>query len=190
MDDLSSPLCLAFALGIVARLVKSELALPKDLYTALSIYLLFALGLKGGVELSHTSLGEFLRPASSPWAWMFDTDQCVRGASIRLPIRNSRCCRYCRPLWFGLGRDIYCRPAFVASMDYPAEGFMPTLLTLLEIPGIQIALMIGAVLTARETSLESNHKPSDSDPRPRKMQAVIHEVLTARSMVLLVGGSY
>ena len=54
--NLASPLALAFVLGIVSRLLKSELSLPRDLYASLSIYLLLALGLKGGVELSQTSL--------------------------------------------------------------------------------------------------------------------------------------
>jgi len=49
--DLLSPIVLAFALGVVARLVRSEFSLPKDIYVGLSVYLLFALGLKGGVEL-------------------------------------------------------------------------------------------------------------------------------------------
>jgi uncharacterized protein len=31
---------------------------------------------------------------------------------------------------------------FTTTVGYPAEGFMPTLLTLLEIPGIQVALAI------------------------------------------------
>ena len=52
--NLASPLALAFVLGIVSRLLKSELSLPRDLYASLSIYLLLALGLKGGVELSQT----------------------------------------------------------------------------------------------------------------------------------------
>ena len=38
---------------------------------------------------------------------------------------------------------------FVAAAGSPAEGFMPTLLTLLESPGIHIALGIGIVQVAR-----------------------------------------
>lgn len=53
------------------------------------------------------------------------------------------------------------------------EGFMPTLLTLLESPGIHIALAIGAVKTASKGA---------------NISKVLHEVLTARTMVLLVGG--
>ncbi len=47
---------LFFLLGLFARLLKSDLALPGVLYETLSIYLLLAIGLKGGVELSKQSL--------------------------------------------------------------------------------------------------------------------------------------
>ena len=47
---------LFFLLGLFARLVKSDLALPGALYETLSIYLLLAIGLKGGIELSKQSL--------------------------------------------------------------------------------------------------------------------------------------
>ncbi|MBA4174938.1 MAG: sodium-dependent bicarbonate transport family permease [Leptothrix sp. (in: Bacteria)] len=46
-----------FLLGVVARLVKSDLRLPEALYETLSIYLLLAIGLKGGIELSKQPLG-------------------------------------------------------------------------------------------------------------------------------------
>jgi hypothetical protein len=42
-----------FLLGVFARLVKSDLRLPEALYETLSIYLLLAIGLKGGLELSR-----------------------------------------------------------------------------------------------------------------------------------------
>jgi hypothetical protein len=50
---------------------------------------------------------------------------------------------------------------------------MPTLLTLLESPGIHVALAIGAV---------------QSRAGRRPMRETLHEVLTGRTMVLLVGG--
>jgi hypothetical protein len=42
-----------FLLGLFARLVGSDLRLPEALYETLSIYLLLAIGLKGGIELSE-----------------------------------------------------------------------------------------------------------------------------------------
>ena len=47
---------LFFLLGVFARLVKSDLRLPEALYETLAIYLLLAIGLKGGVELSRQPL--------------------------------------------------------------------------------------------------------------------------------------
>jgi len=44
-----------FLLGVFARSVKSDLKLPDQLYQTLSIYLLLAIGLKGGLELSKTT---------------------------------------------------------------------------------------------------------------------------------------
>jgi uncharacterized protein len=51
---------LFFVLGVIARLGKSDLKLPQALYEALSVYLLLAIGLKGGIELNKQSLGAVL----------------------------------------------------------------------------------------------------------------------------------
>ena len=51
---------LFFLLGICAKLFKSDLRLPEALYETLSIYLLLAIGLKGGIEMSKQSLGVLL----------------------------------------------------------------------------------------------------------------------------------
>jgi uncharacterized protein len=51
---------LFFVLGLVARWVKSDLRLPEALYETLSIYLLLAIGLKGGVELSRQPFADML----------------------------------------------------------------------------------------------------------------------------------
>jgi uncharacterized protein len=45
-----------FLLGVFARLVGSDLRLPEALYETLSIYLLLAIGLKGGIEISKQPL--------------------------------------------------------------------------------------------------------------------------------------
>ena len=62
-QNLLSPIALAFALGVFAKLVRSELQLPKDVYTGISIYLLLALGLHGGAELAHAPLSTIALPA-------------------------------------------------------------------------------------------------------------------------------
>lgn len=60
--NLTSPAILFFLLGLIAALVKSDLKFPKGLSETLSIYLLIAIGLKGGIELSGHSFAELVRP--------------------------------------------------------------------------------------------------------------------------------
>ena len=55
-QNLLSPVVLAFVLGLVAALARSDLSIPEAMAKGLSIYLLFAIGLKGGVEVAATGL--------------------------------------------------------------------------------------------------------------------------------------
>ncbi len=50
--NLLSPIILSFALGVGAALARSDLAIPEAVAKGMSIYLLFAIGFKGGVAVS------------------------------------------------------------------------------------------------------------------------------------------
>ena len=58
VTNLTTPVVLAFALGLVARAVRSDLAIPDQIQSYLSIFLLLAIGLKGGVALRGESPGD------------------------------------------------------------------------------------------------------------------------------------
>lgn len=173
-QNLLSPVALAFALGVLARLVKSEFSLPKDVYTGISVYLLFALGLHGGIELAHASFDAILWPAV-----VTVLVGCITPVSTYVVLR--RIGRFGVQDAAGIAAHygsvsavtFIAAQQFVKAMGAEPEGFMPTLLTLLESPGIHIALAIGAV---------------QSGASGRPIGETLHEVLTARTMVLLVGG--
>ena len=55
-ENLTSPPLLFFLLGVAASLVRSDLEIPEQIAKFLSLYLLFAIGFKGGVALSESSL--------------------------------------------------------------------------------------------------------------------------------------
>lgn len=61
-ENLTNPALLFFVLGIIAVYLKSDLEIPPNSSKFISIYLLFAIGFKGGQELSH-------EPFSSEIAW-------------------------------------------------------------------------------------------------------------------------
>ena len=53
IDNLTNPALLFFVLGILAVYLKSDLEIPANSSKFISLYLLFAIGFKGGQELSH-----------------------------------------------------------------------------------------------------------------------------------------
>jgi hypothetical protein len=53
IDNLTNPALLFFVLGIFAVYLKSDLEIPPNSSKFISLYLLFAIGFKGGQELSH-----------------------------------------------------------------------------------------------------------------------------------------
>ncbi|MEM6371155.1 MAG: sodium-dependent bicarbonate transport family permease, partial [Pseudomonadota bacterium] len=50
--NLLSPIILSFALGVAAALARSDLNIPEAVAKGMSIYLLFAIGFKGGVSVA------------------------------------------------------------------------------------------------------------------------------------------
>ncbi|MBT8206093.1 MAG: sodium-dependent bicarbonate transport family permease [Eudoraea sp.] len=56
LDNLTNPALLFFFLGIIAVQLKSDLEIPPNSSKFISLYLLFAIGFKGGQELAHSDL--------------------------------------------------------------------------------------------------------------------------------------
>jgi uncharacterized protein len=172
--NLLSPIPLAFVLGVLAKAIRSEFSLPKEMYQGLSIYLLFSLGLHGGAELAHASLASIAKPAMvtllvgcitpvSAWAVLRFLGRFSEADSAGIAAHYGSVSAV----------TFIAASTFVKQMGAEPEGFMPTLLTRVESPGIHIALAIGAVRVG-------------SGGRPTR--ELLHEVLTGRTMVLLVGG--
>ena len=56
IQNLMSPMVLFFALGAAAAFARSDLTVPESVARLLSLYLLMAIGFKGGVEVAHSGL--------------------------------------------------------------------------------------------------------------------------------------
>jgi hypothetical protein len=54
ISNITNPVLLFFLLGIIATALKSDLKIPENSSKFISLYLLFAIGFKGGQELSHS----------------------------------------------------------------------------------------------------------------------------------------
>lgn len=56
LSTMLSPIVLFFVLGLGAALMRSQMTVPEAFAKGLAIYLMMAIGLKGGVEMSHATL--------------------------------------------------------------------------------------------------------------------------------------
>lgn len=56
LQNLLSPLVLFFALGLLASLARSDLAVPEAVARGLALYLMLAIGFKGGVQVANSGL--------------------------------------------------------------------------------------------------------------------------------------
>ena len=175
--NLLSPAVLFFVLGIIASLTKSDLKFPEPLYVGMTIYLLVAIGFKGGVAIADAGLAKVWLPALAA---------IVLGALI--------------PLWtypvlrFGgklPGVDAAAIAAhygsvsavtFIAATNYlqainvPYEKYATAFLAVMESPAILIGVILGTLAT----------KPGTGKPKAN-LRTAMHEALFGRSIFLLVG---
>ncbi len=174
-ETLTSPVILFFVLGFAAAMVKSDLSIPEAFAKAMSIYLMAAIGLKGGVSVADSGFTPDLL-----WAALAGI-----ALSFLLPF----------PAFFlltrigGLSRTdagaVAAHYGSVSVVTYvtaqelltnqglgPA-GYMVAVLALMETPAI-----ISGLLLAKRGQPKANGNGSGS---------MLHEVLTNASVMLLVG---
>ncbi len=185
--NLLSPMILCFFLGIFARIVRSDLKIPPDFYTALTIFLLFAIGLKGGVELGESNPLHIWKPLLGTLLIGFLTPLVTFGvmmASKKFSTADaaSIAAHYgsVSAVTFIASQD------FVSRSGYQSEGFMPALLAFLECPGIYMALALG--LAFRPAQGKDAGQKRTLRCFIKNLAHSSRDVLTGKSMILLVGG--
>nr|ABV27381.1 sodium bicarbonate cotransporter [Chloracidobacterium thermophilum] len=209
--SLLSPMVLAFILGVIATRVKSDLKFPEDLYTALTIYLLVAIGLKGGYKLSISHLSDFWRPglatialgviipivsyyilrqlgkfnvwnAAAIAAHYGSVSAVTFGEAIAfhdtLKEEALRAAIEAGAVAAGTAADAPAALAVYQAQGLNYEGFMPSLLAIMEVPAILVAIII-ARLQSREDSLDAGEGGT--------MGEVLRELLAGKSTLLLIG---
>lgn len=174
LANFTSPAVLCFLIGVVAALVKSDLRVPPQVHETLSMYLLFAIGLKGGVALSYSNLAEIFYPALATLSLGVITPLLAFGLARRIGRLDSLNAAALAAHYGSVSAV-----TFMAALNFAHqaaithEGFMTALLAVLEIPGIVVALMIAGCLGGTRTI---------------RLRQVVHEAITGKSVILLTGG--
>lgn len=177
MDQLSATLLSApvlfFVLGALAAAARSDLAVPETVAKGLSLYLMAAIGLKGGVEVAKTGIGPDLASALiaglilsaaipfivAPMIRSFGRQDQVNSGAIAAHYGSVSV------VTFVTASQIY------DSSGFAIAGFMVAVLAMMETP----AILSGLLIARREGS----GRFFDAD--------LLREVLFNGSVVLLLG---
>jgi hypothetical protein len=172
IENLTSPPVLAFVLGALAVILRSDLRLPDPIHTWISTYLLLAIGLKGGHSLKGSDISSLTKPAlltiafgiAIPVIVFFVTTKLLK---LNAPDAGSIAAHY------GSVSVVTFTAAmiFAIEADFITEPFMTSLVAILEVPGIVVALVLASMKSEGVN-----------------WRTAVHEVLTGRSVLLLIGG--
>lgn len=175
--NLLSPAVLFFGLGVAAAVVKSDLKFPEPLYVGLTIYLLTAIGFKGGVAIHEAGLERVLLPAVAA---------IVLGAAI--PLWVYPLLRYAggfRPVdaaaiaaHYGSVSAVTFITAtnYLTSINVPYENYTTAFLAVMESPAIVVGVLLGKLSLDRTQPIFNG-----------SLRSLLHEAVLGRSVILLVG---
>ncbi|QLG88948.1 sodium-dependent bicarbonate transport family permease [Chitinibacter bivalviorum] len=170
------PVVLFFLLGLAAGVAKSDLKLPSALYDTLSVFLLLAIGIKGGLVLAKQPILEILPQALLVIAMGFILPLLaypVLRLKLAQPDAASVAAHYgsASVVTFAVG------VAYLTRLGVSYESQSTLFLVLLEMPALIIGVIL-ARLGAKADGAKAGHG----------WGKLLHEVLLGKSMVLLMGG--
>lgn len=173
LGNLTSVSVLVFILGFIAARFKSDIRIPDPVYQIISVYLLFGIGLKGGVSLRHSTVTGLAKPVITTLIL-----GCLIPALAFFVLKFikslSEIDRGAIAAHYGSTSLVTFTAALVfldnAKIEY--EGFATALLTIMEIPGIIIGIFLATRHLNRQLSWSTSLK----------------EIVLGKTIILLVGG--
>lgn len=159
-----------FLLGLLAGLVRSDLKVPPQVFDMLSILLMLAIGLKGGVGLTEHALAGLLLPLAVVVAFGVAQTGLVYLA-LRLRLERADAASFAAHLGSVSLTTFAVAVDWLGSRGVPFESYLPAFLAVMEVPPI----VTGILIVHGRSAL----------PRWRR---VAREAFFGKSVTLLVGG--
>ncbi len=177
IENLISPITLAFLLGAIATLIRSDLEIPEPVIRIFAIFLLFSIGLQGGRELATSDLSN-IGPAMAVTAFLivaipafaFAVAHSILGLDIRNAAGVAALYGSVSSVTFVVSRS------YAESSGTPMEGYITGLVALMEL-GILAALFYGRLALARREGASG-----------APLFVILAETLRGRGLLLLGGG--
>jgi hypothetical protein len=163
-----------FLLGVFARLVRSDLRVPEALYETLAIYLLLAIGLKGGIELSRQPLAALAPQVLACMALGFAIPVVLFPLLRVLRLDSADAASVAAHYGSVSVVTFAVASATLAREGIAHESHAALWVAVMEAPGI----VAGIVLARRAAR----------GPARTNWRALAHDVLFGKSVLLLIGG--
>jgi hypothetical protein len=177
LQNLLTPPVLFFFLGVIAVLVRSDLEIPAPLPKLFSLYLLLAIGFKGGLELQHSGISGPVLPTIGAAVLMSLAVPLLSFAVLRLKLDPFNAAAIAATYGSISAVTFITAESFLETQKLPHDGFMVAALALMESPSIIVGLLL--------VKLASNQdRPNNGRMR---WGAVLHEAMLNGSVYLLVG---
>ncbi len=180
LDNLLSPMVLFFVLGIVAARLESDLEIPQAIGKGLSLYLMLAIGFRGGAELAHTGYSAVLLLILAIALLLSFLLPLVSYALLRMTTRLDGLNAAAVAAHYGSVSVVtfVTATAFLSQKNIAFDGYMVAVMALMETPAIITGLLLG----------RSNQPGSSSDnPPPLLSGVVLREVFVSGTVLLLLG---
>ena len=178
LQTFTSPVILFFVLGMLAAFARSELAVPEALAKGMSLYLMAAIGLKGGVAVSKSGVDGTVALALLAGIAASFLLPLVAFAVLRGFARLDQLNAGAVAAHYGSVSVV----TFVTAVEIyelrgmPPGGFMVAVMAAMETP----AILTGLILARRALDKESG-------AARRPAGELLHEVFFNASVVLLLG---
>lgn len=172
--NLLTPMILCFALGLFAALARSELTIPEAVAKGMSIYLLFAIGFKGGVAVADHGLDARLIAALLAGVALSFAIPFVAFALLKTMTRLSVTDAAAVAAHYGSISIVtfVTGSSVVQAAGLQAEGYMVAVAAAMEAPAIISALYLASRFGGRAEKMDGD---------------LWREILLNGSIVLLVG---
>tara|TARA_R110002049_G_scaffold67310_7_gene174972 strand:- start:11849 stop:12811 length:963 start_codon:yes stop_codon:yes gene_type:complete len=174
IENLTNPALLFFFLGLVAVNLKSDLKIPENSSKFISLYLLLAIGFKGGQELAHSIITTEIISSLlfGILLALIVPIYCYYILRIKLSVENSGAIA---SAYGSVSAVTFVTTiSFLEMSNIPFGGHMVAVMALMEAPSIIIGVLLIAI----------NNKDKKDKMSFKK---VIHHSLTNGSVVLIIG---
>ncbi|MEP2988995.1 MAG: sodium-dependent bicarbonate transport family permease [Parasphingorhabdus sp.] len=183
IETLTSPVILFFILGFFAACIRSDLSIPEPFAKAMSIYLMAAIGLKGGVEVASTGFTSELASAAIAGIVLSFTLPILAFFLLRSIGKLGAIDSGAVAAHYGSVSVVTFVTAveLLTKQNMQPDGFMVGVMALMETPAIITGLLLARAYTKRP-ELENDVKANKEEG-----SGILHEVLTNGSVILLLG---